>query len=116
MRALFRSATVVATLAASAVVPFACDDTPRGEQGIDFLADGSYYNVPGTDADPDAHGPCVDMTDAAVCAQASVNGVPYDHLVACAPGDSPFDLQCVAADDAGTSDAGAAFCCAGGIL
>jgi hypothetical protein len=118
MRALFHTTLFVAALAASATAPFACDDTPRGEQGVDFLGpDGSSDNVPaGPDADPDAHGPCVEESDAgATCAQVSSAGVAYGHLIACTAGVTPFDLPCIE-NDAGASDAGTTFCCASGLL
>ncbi len=93
----------------------ACDDTPRGEQGIDFLADGGYYSVPpASEAGSDATAPCVEDGDAGVCAQVSTSGTPATHLIVCVVGTSPLDIQCVtppgAVPDAGT------FCCTTGLL
>ncbi len=104
-----------------------CDDTPRGEQGIDYLSDGSYYTVPpGPDAGADVAVPCVEEKDpTGVCAQAtSDNGTPATHLIACVDGQQPVEIVCVAAGsaaDAGSAvDAsapgGGAFCCTTGLI
>jgi hypothetical protein len=95
----------------------ACDETPRGDQGLDFLDDGGYYNVPpGPDAGPDAHGPCANETDSAgTCAQASVNGTPAAVLVACTGTARPADITCTAPGQA--VDGGLiTYCCTTGIL
>jgi hypothetical protein len=99
----------------------ACDDTPRGEQGIDFLIDGAYYTVPpGPEASADVLIPCVEEKDSAgLCAAAvSASGTSAPHLVVCTAGQAPLDIVCVGPADAGdasTADAGA-FCCTTGVL
>jgi hypothetical protein len=95
----------------------ACDETPRGEQGIDFLDDGGYYNVPpAPEAGPDAHGPCANETDTSgICAQASVQGTPYTNLVECTGSAPPAEIFCIASgkpEDGGI----VAYCCETGII
>ena len=96
----------------------ACNEVPRGEQGIDFLVDGSSYTVPpghdaGTDARPSV--PCAEeMGSSATCAQASSGATPARHLIVCADGGAPAGIVCVAGPDAAT-DAGT-FCCTTGLL
>jgi hypothetical protein len=94
----------------------ACDETPRGEQGIDFTDDGSYYNVPpNPEAGPDAHGPCFDEADAGACALATVNAIPYSVLVACSGSAPPAGITCISSGSA--NDGGViAYCCSTGIL
>jgi hypothetical protein len=95
----------------------ACDETPRGDQGIDFLDDAGYYNVPPTpEAGPDAHGPCANETDpTGICAQASVTGIPASVLVSCTDSTPPVGITCVSTGNA--VDGGAtAYCCTTGIL
>ena len=93
----------------------ACDETPRGEQGIDFLEDGSYYNVPpAPEAGPDAHGPCGEEADAGPCSDVSEGGVPFNHFIECA-GASPFGIQCL--PNSGAADAGVStYCCSTGVI
>jgi hypothetical protein len=99
----------------------ACDDTPRGEQGIDYLSDGSYYTVPpARDAGADVLVPCVEEKDTTgVCAEATAeNGTPATHFIVCVEGRSPVEIVCVApvgASDAALGDAGM-FCCTTGVL
>jgi hypothetical protein len=97
--------------------PAACDDTPRGEQGIDFLADGSLYTVPPTpEAGPDAIGPCTEAVDAgAICADLSSSGTAYTHFISCTNGVAPFGLSCVATGAAVVNGV-ATFCCTTGLL
>jgi hypothetical protein len=94
----------------------ACDETPRGDQGIDFLADGGTYSVPpGPDAGPDAHGPCANETDSAgLCAQVTVSGIPATVLVACTGSAPPAVITCAPSTvaDGGLST----YCCTTGIL
>jgi hypothetical protein len=94
-----------------------CDETPRGEQGIDFLDDGAAYTVPSSpEAGPDAHGPCSNETDTAgTCTSASVAGVPYANLVTCTGSAPPAGITCIAAADAGQAGI-ASYCCSTGIL
>jgi hypothetical protein len=95
----------------------ACDETPRGEQGIDFTADGSPYTVPaGPDAGPDAHGPCANETDSlGICAQVTVSGIPAAVLVACTGSAPPAVITC--APSTPSTDAGLrTYCCTTGIL
>jgi hypothetical protein len=118
MRALFTAVLSLAGLAFFAFAPFACDDTPRGDQGIDFLGpDGAYYNVPPSpEAGPDAHGPCTEDVDAgAICAELPTSGTPYDHFIACTGGQSPLELQCMSTG-AAPVDGVATFCCTTGVL
>jgi len=93
----------------------ACDETPRGVQGIDFLDDGAAYNVPPPpEAGPDAHGPCWDQTDTTgICKQASVQG--YANLVECSGSASPAEIYCIGS---GTPEDGGlvAYCCETGII
>ena len=107
----------VALLLLGIALPSACDETPRGDQGLDFLDDGGYYNVPpGPDAGADAHGPCANETDTAgTCAQASVTGIPANVLVACSGTSPPAGITC--ATNGNSGDAGAVtYCCTTGIL
>jgi hypothetical protein len=108
----------------------ACDDTPRGEQGIDYLGDGGYYTVPpGREAGADVVVPCVEEKDpTGVCAQAaSDNGTPATHFIVCVTGQEPVEIVCVGAgsagmpaDAAGAADAstadGGSFCCTTGLI
>ena len=96
--------------------PLGCSDMPRGEQGIDFLVDGAYYNVPPSpEAGPDARGPCEEDVDAGLCAQASSSGTPANHLISCTDSDAPFGVSCVAPPSSSAPDAGL-FCCTTGLL
>jgi hypothetical protein len=119
--ALWMRVLLAPLLAASSALPFvvfspACDDTPRGEQGIDYLIDGSYYSVPPAhDASVDAHAPCAEEKDpAGICAQTSSAGTPASHLIACTQGHGPAGIVCVVVDDASAD--GGAFCCTTGLL
>jgi hypothetical protein len=94
----------------------ACDDTPRGEQGIDYVDDGGYYSVPGNDASDDVFAPCAQDSDAGICAQASSpTGTPATHLIVCSGGQIPVGISCVQPGDASVTDAGM-FCCTTGLL
>jgi hypothetical protein len=98
-----------------ALLASACDDTPRGEQGIDYLVDGSYTSVPpARDASVDAHGPCTEAADAGICAQTSSAGTPATHSITCTEGRVPADIVCIAMDDASAD--GGSFCCTTGLL
>jgi hypothetical protein len=105
------------TLVAAICPWLACDETPRGEQGIDFLDDGAAYTVPPSpEAGPDAHGPCADETDTAgVCTNASVAGVPFANLVTCTGSAPPTGISCISAADAGQAGL-TSYCCSTGIL
>ena len=115
MRRLFLALVAVACVLP--IAPFACDDTPRGEQGIDYLDDGSYYTVPpGPEAGADVYVPCVEDTDAGMCAQASSpTGTAATHLIVCTGGQTPAGIACVEPGDGSVTDAGT-FCCTTGIL
>jgi hypothetical protein len=107
---------LVAFLAAP-LSSYACDETPRGEQGIDFTDDAGNYSVPPSpEAGPDAHGPCADETDTTgICTQASEQGVPYPNLVECTGSAPPVEIECV---PGGTPQDGGliAYCCEPGII
>jgi hypothetical protein len=102
-----------------------CDDTPRGEQGVDFLSDSGYYTVPPEpDAGADVLVPCVEEKDTAgLCAEAiATNGTPATHLIVCVEGQAPLAITCVSvprsdggADASAAADAGS-FCCTLGVL
>jgi hypothetical protein len=100
----------------AAPLVYACDETPRGEKGIDFLDDGSVYSVPPSpEAGPDAHGPCANETDATgLCTQAAVQGVPYPNLVECSGNAPPVEIVCLPGvpEDGGLT----AYCCETGII
>ncbi len=116
--ALFAGLPAAALLSVLARGVTGCDETPRGEQGIDYLIDGSYYSVPPSpEAGPDVFVPCVEKADpTGACAEATAaGGTPAPHLIVCVPGQSPLDILCAPPDDASTGDAGA-FCCTTGVL
>jgi hypothetical protein len=117
MRHLLATSLALGGAFATLVGPFACDDTPRGEQGIDYLVDGSYYNVPpNPDASADAQGPCTEEADPnGVCTQISAAGTAYTHLITCSAKESPYGLTCTEAGAASVSGVGT-FCCTTGIL
>ena len=99
MRSVAAFSVLACTLGFLCALPafLACDETPRGEQAILFLDDGSYYNVPpAAEAGPDAHGPCAEEAEAGVCAETSEGGVPYDHLIECTGSSPPFGIECLA--------------------
>jgi hypothetical protein len=115
MRARLLSLSMVRATRFVALAALACGETPRGEQGIDFLAEGGLYTVPSNDAGPnDARGPCAENDDAGLCAQAIAKGIPAPHLVVCAQGIDPIDLTCMMLD-ASAPDA-RTFCCTTGTL
>jgi hypothetical protein len=97
-----------------------CDEVPRGEQGIDFLIDGSPYSVPsghdaGRDATSDAEPPCIENAAlSATCANSLSGATPAPHVIVCAAGSSPAGIVCVPGPDA-SADAGV-FCCTTGLL
>jgi hypothetical protein len=96
---------------------YACDETPRGEQGIEFTDDGGYYSVPPSpEAGPDAHGPCANETDTTgICAQASEQGAPYPNLVECTGSAPPVEIECLPGST--PRDGGVvAYCCETGII
>jgi hypothetical protein len=110
-----RTSCAVALALLVSLAAFACDETPRGEQGIDFLDDGGLYTVPSNDARADdARGPCAENGDAEACAAATSEGNAAPHLIVCAPGNVPIDLVCVTPDASAPPDA--SFCCTTGLL
>jgi hypothetical protein len=106
--ALTSTFMVVAPLA---VVPFACNETPRGDQGFDFYGEGG---ADGGQVPPDAHGPCAEDTDpTGICSQIG-QGSLYTHLIVCTGGQKPAEIQC---DSLGTvsADGSSTFCCTTGL-
>ena len=100
------------------VVPvFACSDTPRGEQGIDFISEAGTYDVGfRQDVNPDAKGPCVESTDTSgLCSGVTVSGLSYSHLISCTGTQSPAFLACMPTGVPTTSGT-TTYCCATGIL
>jgi len=104
-------------LAPFVLAPLACSDTPRGDQGIDFLVDGSYYSVPPSpEAAPDSQGPCAEQADAGTArTQLSGHSTAYTHLIGCTGGQTPADLQCMSTGDTPAGGV-ATFCCTTGLL
>jgi hypothetical protein len=95
-----------------------CDEQPRGEQGIDYLIDGSFSSTPpGHDAGSDAHPVCQEENDPrGICAEASTSVPPASHLIVCSNGQAPVGIMCVAgAGQDASADAGT-FCCTTGLL
>jgi hypothetical protein len=94
------------------MAPLACE-TPRGEQGIDFYAEG------GADAgEPasDAQGPCKEETDTGgVCVRLGGQGTLYTHLIVCTEDQSPAGIYCLGGE-ASTEGGVLTFCCETGLL
>lgn len=116
---LRRWVTFLALVVASPLLaPFACDETPRGEQGIDLVPpEGGFEDSGGPVLDAEV--PCREVGDAGPCAQALGQGSLYTHLIACTPGQSPAYIDCDeldASDPLAGEDGGAAFCCTTGLI
>jgi hypothetical protein len=96
----------------------ACSDTPRGVQEIiPGIPEGGALDAPTLrDVGPDAHGPCSESTDSTgVCANVSVSGVSYSHLIVCTGAEGPALLVCLASGS--TAPTGEeSYCCTTGIL
>jgi hypothetical protein len=96
-----------------------CDEQPRGEQGIDYLIDGSYSATPpAQDAGTDAHPVCQEENGdpSGICAEASTSSPPASHLIVCTGGHAPAQISCVAGDGADASADAGTFCCTTGLL
>jgi hypothetical protein len=113
-------ARLVAPCLLAALLVAACNETPRGEQGIDDVVEGGEDAASPT---TDAHGPCQNEPfPSQQCLQQGGSGTLYTHLVLCEGGETPFLLDCNGTDAStvgvgGADDAGtAAFCCTTGLI
>ncbi len=115
-RVLVVASPLLFALAFIAMEVTACDDTPRGVQGIDFIDEGGLSTDAGDANVSDAHGPCEETPDpAAFCAQQGGAGTLYTHEIVCIDGAYPYLLDCNAPD--ATPDAGSqTFCCTTGLI
>jgi hypothetical protein len=95
------------------LLPLACDQTPRGEQGIDFYGEGS---VDAGEVLSDAQGPCKEETDTGgTCVQLGGQGTLYTHLIVCTGNQSPGGLYCIGGE-ASTDGGVLTFCCETGLI
>ncbi len=97
----------------------ACDDTPRGVQGIDYYDEAGLVEDDASDSSlPDVHGPCQETPDpTGYCTQLGGAGTLYTHLIVCIDGADPTLLDCETSDaSASSGNAATDYCCTTGLL